>query len=105
MSDVDGDGVFEITLGASDLKVGTGYQFVISVNGWGEQSEAVPWSECDFLRHDEWPNFGFTVPSTFDFSSDKVNTSESRSKELRKYVSGTSTGSTDILSHKVIAVK
>lgn len=72
MVDSDGDGIFEITLRSDILSPGESHQFIFTVNGWNEKSGAIPWSSCDFLNHDEWPNWGFTIPMDFDFENDKM---------------------------------
>jgi hypothetical protein len=72
MVDTDKDGIFQVTLGSDILSPGDSHQFIFTINGWNEKAGAVPWSTCDFLNHDEWPNWGFTVPSDFDFESDKM---------------------------------
>ena len=58
MADVDGDGVWELSL---TLPAGN-HEYLYTVNGWDQIGGAPQGSSCDFLPCDMYTNYGVSVP-------------------------------------------
>ena len=58
MSDLDGDGIWELT-----IELGSGsYEYIYTTNGWeGLQAGAPVGSECDYISTDSFGNYGFDL--------------------------------------------